>query len=413
MRWLKSIGKKTLGVGVLVLFFLAISPVYGTSDDDWPMFQHDPQHTGYTDCEMPDELELLWKFETEDSIHSSSPAVVNGKVYIGSHDGYIYCLDATTGEVVWKYEIGNYVSSFPAVVNGKVYIGYDALYCLDADTGKLIWKYETKWKWDMMHSPVVSSRKVYVGSDSCYIYCFNADTGELIWQYEIGDYVGSPTISKDKIYVGSSDYYLYCFDTDTGKLIWKYKTEGSVNSSPSVANGKLYVGAEYYLYCLNAHTGRVIWKYKTGSWVQSSPAIVNGKIYFGSNDKYLYCFGKKKEIPPLATTPKPTTPAPTTAPPSTSPPTTSVPTTTAPSSTEGSNTLLYLGIFAAVIICILAIYQITKKKPEKKVEVPEKLSKKEIEKLRRKLDEDYAEGKISREEYLKRKKELKDQRKIF
>ena len=67
-----------------------------------------------------------------------------------------------------------------------------------------------------------------------------------------------------------------------------------------------------------------------------------------------------------------------------------------------TNHLLHIEIFAIVIVSLLTIYQITKKKFEKK-----------IEKLRRKLDEDYAEGKISREEYLKRKKELKDQRKIF
>lgn len=66
-------------------------------------------------------------------------------------------------------------------------------------------------------------------------------------------------------------------------------------------------------------------------------------------------------------------------------------------------------ILLVVVIFVflpLLIYQITKKKPEKKVGEPKKLSKKEIEKLKTKLDDDYVEGKISREEYLRRKKEL-------
>jgi len=32
---------------------------------------------------------LIWKYQTGDWVHSS-PAVANGRVFVGSHDGYIY-----------------------------------------------------------------------------------------------------------------------------------------------------------------------------------------------------------------------------------------------------------------------------------------------------------------------------------
>jgi eukaryotic-like serine/threonine-protein kinase len=54
---------------------------------------------------------------------SSSPAVVNGVVYIGSWDGNVYALDARTGTKLWNYPTGNPILSSPAVVNGVVYIG--------------------------------------------------------------------------------------------------------------------------------------------------------------------------------------------------------------------------------------------------------------------------------------------------
>jgi len=238
------------------LFFILFLLPIAFASDDWPMFRHDPQHTGYTDCEMPDELELLWKYKTGDWVFSS-PAVVNGKVYFGSYDNYLYCLD-TNGNLLWRYKTGDYVRSSPAVVDGKVYFG-------------------------------------------------------------------------------SVDNYLYCLDT----------------------------------------YGNLLWRYKTGDYVASSPAVVDGKVYFGSGDGYLYCFGEKKEIPPSPTTPTPptTTPAPTTPPPTTPPaPTTIPPTTSAPTTTcpppQKFNTLLYAGIFAAVLTCALVIYQITKKKPVKKVKKP-------------------------------------------
>ena len=75
---------------------------------------------------------LVWKYKTGNWVYSS-PAISNGKVYVGSEDNYIYCLDANDGSLVWKYKTGNRVCSSPAISNGKVYVGStdNYIYCLD------------------------------------------------------------------------------------------------------------------------------------------------------------------------------------------------------------------------------------------------------------------------------------------
>jgi outer membrane protein assembly factor BamB len=54
---------------------------------------------------------------------SSSPAVANGVIYIGSGDGNVYALNARTGAKLWSYPTGNFVDSSPAVANGVIYVG--------------------------------------------------------------------------------------------------------------------------------------------------------------------------------------------------------------------------------------------------------------------------------------------------
>ena len=54
-----------------------------TGIDWWPMFHHDLNHTGYSTSTGPETNNVLWSYETGDSV-SSSPAVVDGKVYLGS-----------------------------------------------------------------------------------------------------------------------------------------------------------------------------------------------------------------------------------------------------------------------------------------------------------------------------------------
>ena len=67
-----------------------------------------------------------WSFKTGSGVFSS-PAVVNGVVYVGSWDGTVSALKARNGALLWSYATGNGLGfSSPAVANGVVYIGsYD------------------------------------------------------------------------------------------------------------------------------------------------------------------------------------------------------------------------------------------------------------------------------------------------
>jgi outer membrane protein assembly factor BamB len=73
----------------------------------------------------------MWKYWTENYV-MSSPAVCDSRVFIGSDDGNVYCLDAADGSLMWKYWTENYVKSSPAVCDSRVFIGSDDgnVYCL-------------------------------------------------------------------------------------------------------------------------------------------------------------------------------------------------------------------------------------------------------------------------------------------
>jgi Ca-activated chloride channel family protein len=66
-------------------------------------------------CDTPQEQELL------DSL-LTPPALVNGKVFFGTVDGRVLCLDANSGETLWSAAIGEPVVFQPAVLRGRVYV---------------------------------------------------------------------------------------------------------------------------------------------------------------------------------------------------------------------------------------------------------------------------------------------------
>ena len=59
--------------------------------------------------------------------------MVDGVVYVGSDDDYLYALAADTGRLLWRFETGDDINSSPAVKNGVIYIGSndDYLYAVD------------------------------------------------------------------------------------------------------------------------------------------------------------------------------------------------------------------------------------------------------------------------------------------
>ena len=66
-------------------------------------------------------------------------------VYFGSSaDDKVYCLDASTGAERWSFFTEGPVRLAPTVANGKLYVGSDDgwVYCLKAEDGSLLWKYK-------------------------------------------------------------------------------------------------------------------------------------------------------------------------------------------------------------------------------------------------------------------------------
>ena len=205
MKKIKLIWKMSI-IAIFVCFvFIGIAGA-----ENWPMFMHDPEHTGETSdtIKNPENLGLKWKFETDVS-DESSPVVYGNYIYFGSEDEYVYCLDKKTGELKWKFLAGGESHSSPAVYENYVYIGstdgiYSYFYSLNKDTGELKWKFETT---NTIHlSPVVSENFVYVGSFNGYIYCLDKDTGELKWEFLISTTRSSPAIFGD--YLQNFNQYL-------------------------------------------------------------------------------------------------------------------------------------------------------------------------------------------------------------
>lgn len=200
-----------------------------------------------------------WHFETGGRIRSS-PAVADGVVFVGSADGRVYAVDLVGGQERWRYEPDGVslvsadfgfdrksIISSPAVVDGAVYIGSrdGFMYALDLATGAFKWRADHAVSW-AMSSPSVLSDVVYSGtSDGAFVHALDVVSGEELWRFDAEGYTwSSPAVTTGSVYIGDAGGNLWALDRESGTAQWSYRAGGAVLSSPAVADGAVYFGSD-------------------------------------------------------------------------------------------------------------------------------------------------------------------------
>jgi alcohol dehydrogenase (cytochrome c) len=135
----------------------------------------------------------------------AAPIVVDGVMYVSGWDGWVWCLDARTGQELWRY---------------KHAIPYDTSLCCG----------------NVNRGVAVAKGKVFVVTLNAHVLALDAETGKLVWDSTYGDVRAgesatvAPLVVKDLVIVGSSGGefgvrgHLDAFELDTGRRVWRTYT---------------------------------------------------------------------------------------------------------------------------------------------------------------------------------------------
>ena len=183
----------------------------------------------------------------------SSPVVANGAVYFGSGDGNLYALDASSGELRWRFKTGDVVHASPAFADGALFFGsWDSyFYAVDAKTGKEKWRFHggedalIHNQVGFQSSPAVVDGVLYTGCRDSNLYALDAATGKEKWRFnnELSWVITSPAVAQGKVFFATSDSSLYhVVEAATGKPVLRQQGKAYMFSSPAVANEVVLIG---------------------------------------------------------------------------------------------------------------------------------------------------------------------------
>jgi outer membrane protein assembly factor BamB len=196
--------------------------------------------------------------------------------------------------VVWRTKVGAGYSSV-SVSGDKLYTLWDEkgtqyLFCLDARTGEEVWRRKLGAEFTNYYgngprsTPLIDEGVVFtVGTDGRLV-AVNGDTGELLWQHELESefgtklpsygYSSSPLLVGNKLVIeaGGKNGTFMAFDKKTGEVVWSSQSDQPAYSSPihvSIGGiGQVVFWSAHGLHAVSPDDGKLLWKY---SWETFCP----------------------------------------------------------------------------------------------------------------------------------------------
>ena len=239
-------------------------------------------------------------------------AVAGGAVYFGSSaDGKVVSLDARTGKERWSAMAAGPVRLAPTVWEDKVYVGSDDgfVYCLRAGDGGRQWKFRGAPSgrkvlgsgkmislWPVRTGVVVDDGVAYFGAgifpaEGVYMYALGAQDGKLVW---CNDTCGAAPQSRlsPQGYLLASEAGLFAplgrvspavFDRKDGRLLDQAYIEHIIGGTfATLAGDQLFTGTEELIgYSQASHRAR-------SAWLWGHRLVVTPEMFYAATGRELF-----------------------------------------------------------------------------------------------------------------------------
>ena len=176
-------------------------------------------------------------------------------IIIGTSMGNMFCYDLYSFEEIWENNSASLmIEDRPLFLNGKLIFGSwdNYLYCIDAATGTLIWKWtENK---NFYYSPAAcwpdtDDKNIYISTPDKFVSAIDVLQGKTIWRKKDFNSWESIGISNDKnkLFVKSMLDKFYIVSAKNGKAIKEIDMkfgEDTMPCEPIEWNGKIIFGGK-------------------------------------------------------------------------------------------------------------------------------------------------------------------------
>lgn len=185
-----------------------------------------------------------WSFSTKpgrEDLVPSAPTAVGGLIFFGDRDGGLYGLEARTGKIVWKRELGIPISTSLVASGSNIYFGgANHIYSVDSKTGAIKTDFLAD-AWSFGRPTIVNDSILFFLGDT--LTAFDISLKKMRWRQKTNGRWRTPRIHiwRETVLVGNELGRVFAFRIRDGNQHWSGEFNGIIRSINSV-NDILYIG---------------------------------------------------------------------------------------------------------------------------------------------------------------------------
>jgi outer membrane protein assembly factor BamB len=221
-----------------------------------------------------------------------SPVVVDSsRLYFASQDGSAYCLDRSSGALLWKCRLPGSSVAAPALVGGVLYVAdsdSSFLSAIDARSGTPLWRVSLGQRTEFCVLKSLGPL-IYGEGIAGVVYCIDSESHRLKWQRKVGTGLRC-VISVTENLICAADKSGICgLDPQTGCCRWRRNDIGG--EGPTEVNGRIYCfSTDGGLFVLDARTGATLATATCGTaGFFNEPVVVSERVLAATYGE-IYCF---------------------------------------------------------------------------------------------------------------------------
>lgn len=208
----------------------------------------------------------------------------------------ILAINASTGEILWRYPTTNQNLFSPIRGGDQLYVGGDdnitgRLYALSTADGELRWKYEVPE--ELINALHANDEAVIILDHQGTLTALNGNSGSQLWRSEFVANASWLMGTKDLLIFedGSS---IIAWNINSGELAWEYSVPSKLSDRPIIQNSALFLLTQSgEIINLDPQKGTESWIFQSECKSPTGMVLASNQIFIADKDGILYAYSSK------------------------------------------------------------------------------------------------------------------------
>lgn len=190
------------------------------------------------------DAKLIWQTELNTTCHSN-PASDNSIITFGNDAGEIVSVNAKSGKIIYRKNIGGPIFSGAVIYENELFIGNDdgKLFSIELSSGNINWSFQTGAM--IKTEAIVNEIEIFIENLGGEFFKLSRHDAIQLWKIQTDGLLNiTPLLTDEFVILPDANKKIYLISRGAGEIVNSIDVDGRVKLNPVIKDDLLFIGYE-------------------------------------------------------------------------------------------------------------------------------------------------------------------------